>query len=163
MTYDSIGNLTLVGKIEINAEEFKGTFVEAFPESVTRDSIYEGFQAYQETLLNTVMSDTEQWIDGSWVSNKQNPGDIDLVNLVELQSFTPTEFVRNKLHTKYGSVRKYQVDAYVIIVCPEDDPRYDVLTKKTMEYWDKWWSHDRNDNEKGYIVLKTKYQGVKNV
>ena len=66
------------------------------------------------------------------------PGDIDLVNLIELQSFTPTEFVRNKLHTKYGSVSEYQVDAYVIIVCPEDDPRYDVLTKKTMEYWDKW-------------------------
>ena len=58
MTYDSIGNLTLVGKIEINAEEFKSNFVEAFPESVTRYSIYEGSAHLRSSVLCPLRSDS---------------------------------------------------------------------------------------------------------
>ncbi len=163
MDYDIQGNLLPPGQIEINDVEFRLSFVDAYPKSVNRPMIYQGYLQYKSTIENTVTVDFEQWINGSWVSNKPNPNDIDLVILVGLPDVKPDIFVHNQLLNKYGSKDKYHVDAYLIIVCPEDDPRYDVLTKKTMEYWDKWWSHDRNNNEKGYIVLKTQFQGVKNV
>lgn len=159
MQYDSNGNLTPSGKIEVDAEDFKRHFVDAYPESATRHRIYEGFQAYQETLLNTVRSDIEQWIDGSWVSYKQDPNDIDVVNLVDSQFFEPSEFYRNKLYTKHGSKERYMVDAYVIVVYPKDDPRYYIVTQRSMDFWDDWWSHDRKRNKKGYIALKTQFQG----
>lgn len=164
MQYDSNGNLTPSGKIEVDAEDFKRHFVDAYPESATRQRIYEGFQAYQETLLNVFGCNVEQWIDGSWVSNKQDPNDIDVVSLIDSEFIESDEVYFNKMYsnkllTVFGSKDKFMVDAYAFILFPEDDPRYDLVTRKMMVYWDDWWSHDSDHNEKGYIVLKTQFQG----
>ena len=158
--YDSNGNLSPYGKIEVNEKEFRDCFVEDHPGSKKRTELYAKFLEYQKALLDSVKSDVEQLIDGSWVSSKPDPQDIDLVNLVKIRYFCEQDFKDKCLISKFGSKERFDVDAYLVIVLPEDDPRYKDITKNWLDYWEKLWSFDRNGNEKGYIVMKATYNEV---
>ena len=100
-----------------------------------------------------------QWLNGSFVTLKANPGDIDFLTLIDigqhdrlgdrLAAFR-SPFVR-KL---YGP----EIDAYMIIVYPEDHPDVRFFRSDKVEWIHKWSDSKVFDSKgrklnKGYLEI----------
>lgn len=149
ITFDINGNPQPFGIVKILLSDFKSIYVDAFTTSSTRQSIYFKWQDYIEHFKNQICSEFKQWVNGSYTTNKIDPNDIDLVNLVEY-----TDDLNSKAHlivnflTQGGSKDKYKVDGYFVQIYSTDDPRYS-LTEHWLNYWKDWFGHDRERREKG--------------
>lgn len=150
--FDEKGNIFPYQFIDLELTIFQEKFVISFEDSSTRKNIYENYLIYITDFHKEIVDTWLQWIDGSFTTNKKDPRDIDLVNLIGAYAFSLKSAELIKFLTKYGSKDKYNVDGYCVPVYPSDDERYE-LTYKYMKYWEKWFGHDRSNNPKGVIQL----------
>ncbi len=101
-----------------------------------------------------------QWIDGSFVTQKQNPDDIDLTNFLDVATFSKFEkqlfdFQGNKSKKIYG------VDAYFVAIRTEEMPQYEVFTTDKAYWYEQFTNHfDKRHQKlfhlrKGFIELTT--------
>lgn len=84
-TFDKNGNIIPYDLHQISISELEEEFVNPFPNSTTRKDIYDGHSNYIIELVNVLESNFSQWLDGSFVTKKLNPNDIDVVNFVHFQ------------------------------------------------------------------------------
>ncbi|WP_294232103.1 hypothetical protein [uncultured Chryseobacterium sp.] len=120
--------------------------------------LFNRFLKYNEDLQKVLgFCGFVQWVDGSFVTKKVNPGDIDLVTFIETEkileigsSIDPFRFP--------NSESIYGVDAYIIEVYPSDEPDY-FRTVSDSAYWADRFSktrRDRNGNKlrKGFLEIR---------
>ena len=108
---------------------------------------------YQKAIFSAIGQPFRQWINGSFVTQKQNPNDIDLANLIPYDDSLDARIEQLLPYfTVGGSVEIYQIDAHLIPVYPEFDPRFE-NTKLRMNYFERWFGQDRNENPKGFIEI----------
>lgn len=153
LTFDSNGNLTPYEIINLDLKIFKKNFVDPFNNSNTRVPIFNGYLRYCSDFGEQITDDFFQWLDGSYVTAKENPSDIDLIVLVNSDTANKNSRVYNFLTIFSNSKKRYFVDAYKIDVYPETDPRH----KETMndfKYWLDWFCKDRAGNPKGIIQIQ---------
>ena len=117
ISFDKKGNLKPFGAIQISVDEFEDYFVRDFISS-TRAANFEKYVRYSRDLKKiTGGKPLKQWINGSFVTKKTNPKDIDLVTFLDHGHFV-------KLGTKLNifkprlSWEHYGVDAYLVEVFP---------------------------------------------
>lgn len=157
-SFDIRGHLTPYGKNQIDHKQFKEGFVDPFDEDSSRHELYKGFIKYNNHLKDLLNNQKYiQWVDGSFISRKINPRDIDLVSLVDnaLVEKYETElakFVQKKSKLSYG------IDGFIVRVYPQDHPKY-VRTKTDLIYWENWFSMSRKNRRKqrfpkGFIELQ---------
>ena len=87
----------------------------------------------------------EVLIDGSFLTKKQNPADIDLTIIVPslfINSFNPDAL--NLLTIIANKAYSDSLDSYV---CLDDDP-------KLLAYWHRQWGAGRDERLKGYAVIR---------
>ncbi len=163
LEFNEIGNLKPY-KYELTFNEAKTFFVDGFQESETRQRNWNGFCSFLDSLINLGLTDAEVWVDGSFVTNKLNPNDIDCVIYVKpivINSISIEN--KKKLSAKFSEGGNllahfaFFTDPYILLDVSDnpDFPNYLNLCKR-KEYWENWWGHDRNNNPKGYIVLTIK-------
>ena len=87
MTYDFRGHLAPYSIIEMTFDDFQHHFVEAFPNSPTRLLIFEEYKRYLSDFQTLITGNFIQWIDGSFVTQKSNPRDIDIVTLIDFEAY----------------------------------------------------------------------------
>ena len=87
MTYDFRGNLTPYDITQFSFETFVEHFVDEFEDSTTRKLIFEQYQRYLLDIRTMITDDFVQWIDGSFVSRKTNPNDIDVVTFLDFDVY----------------------------------------------------------------------------
>ncbi len=131
--------------------------VERFATSPERIRILHGFIQYRTALSQTMITDGFQWLDGSFMEDKetlkgQPPSDIDVVTFFELPNGkTQTEL--SNAHPELfnnGHVKNtFRVDSYTHqIGLPME--RYDV---HRVSYWYSMWSHRKNGMWKGFVQV----------
>ena len=136
--------------------DIKTHFVEAFTTSTTRETIIEGYERHTAELQQCPVT-FEQYLDGSFVSSKIDPGDIDLVCIADadtLDALPPDKQLLIR-HLFRGNATKstHKCDAYFIASVPDSDPRH-------HSYWTgrKFWlgcfGFDRADKPKGFLHVK---------
>ena len=119
-TFDIRGNLIPYKKIIFTLEEFKESFVDSFDSDSTRFEIFENYLEFIRDFQNEVTSNFTQWIDGSFISNKMNPNDIDFVTLINHEYYAShRELIDSKFRLK-GAKETYGVDAYALDIFPEE-------------------------------------------
>ncbi len=150
--FDDKGNIYPYEIIELEFKSFQDKFVIGFGGSSTRQNIYEKYLVYIADFYKEIVTRWLQWVNCSFTTNKIDPNDIDLVNLIAAEIFAVKNMEIAKFLTKYGSKDLYNVDGYCIPVYKENDERYE-LTKEYMKYWKKWFGYDRSKNPKGVIQL----------
>lgn len=139
------------GLHRIDFSEFEEFFVNGFDTSQTRKAIYESFIAWLQDAVSKYKI-LEIWIDGSFVTQKINPNDVDLVVYVHAQDFI-------EVANNWSSIRnKPLIDAYyALAICEESEkivPPKDYNTwVNQRNYWRGQFGYDRNDTPKGFIVL----------
>ena len=127
---------------------FKDRFVTGFPQSTTRKGICDGFLRFRMDLVARGFC-AIQWVDGSFVEEKQDPSDVDVVTFVDYDwlNCAPPDakrFADEVLDAKDKDVTKtkYSTHAFLVRACPQDHAYYAVF-EEWRQYWRKWLGHTR--------------------
>lgn len=145
------------GRLRVTVDELREHFVDAFPDSSTRGLLFHRWLQYREVLVGLVPLKS-QWIDGSFVTSKRDPGDIDLVNVFdgpELDQVPPERRAIASMMLKGSYTRAiWGVDAYVFAIYPDGDQRQ-AAALSARGYWDWWLGRVRGDENvvKGYLEV----------
>ncbi|MCY7351756.1 MAG: hypothetical protein LH606_13990 [Cytophagaceae bacterium] len=121
MEFDQFGHLTPYEVIETNLSTFEAVFARAFPKSQTRSGIFAEYIRYVTRLRDTVGEDFTMWVNGSFVTQKLNPRDIDFVTFLDSERYNAHE---NEL----GELRQLRLeqgsltDGFFVKVYPESHP-----------------------------------------
>lgn len=79
ITFDLRGHLFPHSLIKLDLADFQNHFVTNFPDSGTRQKIFESYMDYINDFQREVTPSFKMWINGSYVTKKLNPRDIDFV------------------------------------------------------------------------------------
>ena len=142
MEFDSQGNLFPYKVIEIDLEEFEKLFITNFPNSESRNRLFQNYLAYIQKIKNEIDSTFYQWIDGSFVTSKLNPNDIDLVTFLNFEIYENslpklTDFQGDKLK------KEQNLDCYFVKEYPIEHKNYEVITKYDSVEWFHLFSKTR--------------------
>ncbi len=87
LSFDERGNLKPYDVIEISVKRFEKTFVNSFDTESTRHQLYENYKIYMAELSKLISKGFYQLVDGSFISNKENPRDIDFVTVMDFRDY----------------------------------------------------------------------------
>jgi hypothetical protein len=156
MEFDLIGHLVPYTVIQTKFEVFEKTLVYDFPTHSSRYEILEGYKQYLAKLKQIIGNSFFQWVDGSFVTDKLNPNDIDIVTFLDYQIFFRKEnFLSNLIAPE--SKLLFQVDAAFVPIFPENH-RLRYATEWDMNFWKDFYGKTRPDTHqrqmsKGFIQL----------
>lgn len=131
-------------------------FVIKFSTSNTRRDILIGYTNFVNKLKQYGIK-CEQWIDGSFVTSKIDPNDIDLVCIIDKDIL---DILPNSAKQELGEMfnppiakAKYKCDAYLLIKVPDTDPYYDSNYIPFRAYWRGQFGFDRSEQPKGMLRI----------
>jgi hypothetical protein len=154
--FDKNGNLTPYEIVEYSLTEIECYFVDGFPNSITRKNIYDGLVNYILDIGIYFSSSWSIWIDGSFITTKLNPEDIDIVNIFEWnETLNDNRGIFEDNFWADKSKKAYKVDANFMAVYSKNDSRY-IDTIEMTAYWHSWFGKSRQPDKfpKGFIELK---------
>ncbi|SDE50905.1 hypothetical protein SAMN04487996_105239 [Dyadobacter soli] len=152
MEFDIQGNLKPYDIICTDWSTFKAEFVDAFPRSSTRRVIFENFSMYMEKLVAIIGKDFHQWIDGSFVTRKLNPGDIDFVTFINAKTFSQNERVLNDLRAE-SQEKSLRLDGYFVKDFPRNHKRFVHSYLDSVQWMHDFVKDSRKGQSKGFIQL----------
>ncbi len=129
-------------------------FVQAFPHSVERPLIYDGFCNLHSTLEALGVSAT-QWVDGSFTTRKLNPlnlaeelepGDIDVLTFIDANVLRALPISKQQLLTNLvgagdSTKAKYRTHTMGLASCAPSDPFYPAFETGRRWYRDIFSRH----------------------
>jgi hypothetical protein len=152
--FDDHGNLP-PGRHRATLEETRSALVDPFPESHTRQAIFDWWcdlRAGLEDLGGFV----EQWLAGSYVTSKQQPNDLDVVTVFDGPAFEA--FPRHRQQVIQAMVAGHVTEAlwrcdnYPVLHYPDDGPS--AIAGRAVEgMWGQHFGQDRDGNERGFVVV----------
>ncbi len=157
LKFDSKGHLKPYQPITCGVADLKTHFVDSFT-SVTRSANYTKYVKYSDdlkALLGGVA--ITQWVNGSFVTKKINPKDIDFINFVD-------HHLIQRLGEKLDPFRPenswdaYGVDAYILEVHPLDSKEFVKFTQSDKAYWNGQFDRTRRNRNgdkhpKGFLEI----------
>jgi hypothetical protein len=158
LQFDSRGNLKQQSPIQIEIEVFEEEFVFNEERKLLFDN-YVKYNNYLKEILGKV--DFYQWIDGSYVTKKTIPKDIDIVNFVDFEVYENIVSKHKKLEK--GFIKdKFNLDTYFVAIYPQNHKKY-FYFQSDSAYWNDWFSktnpkHDsrRKKYPKSFIQINHK-------
>ncbi len=97
----------------------------------------------------------ELWVDGSFLTEKINPGDVDIVLRVPSSVYDDGTIEQRRTIDWIGeNLKEYNLcDSYVFPEFPENDPNY-LLGKQRRDYWSNLFGYSRGRTPKGIAVIE---------
>ena len=131
LEFNSSGLLVPQSIISSTLSEFEKYFAIDSPENVRR-ILFNQYKRYSDDLKQTCgLFELKQWIDGSFVTKKAKPFDIDLVTFL---SWEIAEGKGLKDFIYPASLTKYGIDAYIVVIYP-DTHKLNFVYKADCAYW----------------------------
>lgn len=154
MTFDQYGYLTPYEVIPTDFETFEQVFVGGFEESNTRKLIFEAYSGYLNQLRQIVGEGFYQWIDGSFITRKINPNDIDLVTFLNFEQLQQHEKSLNTLRKMRYEGKKY-LDNYFVPTYPGEHSNFTFFEIDRLEWLHRFERDTRKKvkHNKGIIQL----------
>lgn len=103
--FDEYGYLSPDGPVEVDLE----TFIREFVVNEHRADIFKEYRQFLTDLSTPSLGVFYQWINGSYISRKARPKDIDVVTFVNYQVYSDCEPHFRELRLKYPKVDMYFV------------------------------------------------------
>jgi hypothetical protein len=128
------------GIYSMNVDEFKLSFVDRF-QSAKRKLIFDKFLQFLEYILDFDII-TELWLNGSFVTEKPEPDDIDAV------AFFDKNKLNNLKSTPLISITNIQ------LIYLTDIRFIDRDNEELRSYWRGWYGFSRDERPKGFVCLK---------
>ena len=143
------------GLYPMTLEEVRKLCVNAFPSSRTRPEIMVGLESVVGKLTQTGIV-AEVWIDGSFLTEKTDPVDADIVLRVQGEVYDRGSSGQRAVLDWVQRVDlkpSYHCDSYVFYEYPEGHPLY-WEGEYLRAYWIKQFGFSRGDEFKGLAVIK---------
>lgn len=147
VSFDSRGYLKPYHKLELEFNEFKEIFVDAFDHTSSRHLIFENYSRFLQDFSIGISESFTHWIDGSFVTRKVNPRDIDFVTIIDFDTFVEKEALIERQFRLFGAKAAYQVDAYTIRKYPEGHEKY-IIYQGELVYWENWFGWTKKNRAK---------------
>lgn len=157
LEFDEKGNLTPYNNIEISYEKFVKNFIVSFPLDSSRYRILTIFEHFLEEFRSKIYPNFKIWINGSFVTQKIHPNDIDFLIFIKYDWFEINETSLSNFKTTVKQDYK-NLDVYFLIEYPENH-KHRIFTDTDVFYWKDWFSKTRKNHngksfQKGFIELK---------
>lgn len=144
LKFNEFGYLATPGPVIMDIESFIGVFVV----NTHRESIFDNFKEMLEELKSILpLGPFYLWINGSYVSKRANPKDLDVIAFVNFKVYSNSENIFRDLRRKYAKIDLYFVKNY-----PEDHPKRFITEFDQIE-WNHLFSTDRLKRKKGFVQL----------
>jgi hypothetical protein len=132
LEFNTAGLLIPSSNIGSTLKEFEEYFVIDSPGDV-RKILYNQYIRYNNDLKDVCGTELKQWIDGSFVTRKPSPFDIDPVTFV---NFEVAKIKEKELKDFIypSSLTNYGIDGYVVINYPTDHKLY-FAYQADCSYW----------------------------
>ncbi len=144
-----------VGLHPMSVADVRSMCVSAFPLSTTRDEIMGGLETLVKGLAGVQIT-TEVWVDGSFLTQKVNPEDVDVVLCMQGDMYdNGTEEQRRTIEVVANVDLKppLHCDSYVFFEYPESHPLY-WDGQWGRAYWIKQFGFSRVEDRKGMAVIE---------
>jgi hypothetical protein len=151
LNFDEKGFLKPYEIIDSALEFFKAIFVDNMEISKTRKPLFENYLQYLDAIKNVIPNGFHQWVDGSFVTQKQNPNDIDIVTFINFQDFERNIKTFDILR-RWRFDKTKGIDGYFVPIFPENH-RKSVVFEMEKKEWIFQFCNDRNGNSKGIIQI----------
>lgn len=136
--------------------EVEEVFVEHIPYSKTRRVLFNNYLRYIHEFRNKVTRNFTQWINGSFISQKENPNDIDFVTFLDYEIYEAHERFLDKFWT--FSLESEGLDAYLVEVYPKEHEKYTIYQSNIERYRGLYGKTTLDEQgirlPKGFIELK---------
>lgn len=152
MEFDIYGNLQPSEIILTDWTTFETTFVSSFPKSATRAPLFSDFSTYMLNVKSVIHGDFHQWIDGSFITNKLNPKDIDFVIFINFKDYINNQIEIDRLR-EMRNVHGSGMDGYFVPVYPDNHPKRFLFEADQLQ-WQHLFGRSRTDKKKGFIELR---------
>lgn len=134
------------------------TFVGAFTGSSTRRPIFDSWVMFTN-LLRSIVSIEATYIDGSFVTMKTNPKDVDSSYWITADNLNKLQLhEKSALNALLAKSQLFRVDAFIVPECDQGDPGRDEFDY--MLWTEHYWTRCRDNNgellpphvrRKGYV------------
>jgi hypothetical protein len=150
-----VGEYLPPGAHPASESEVEASLVVAFLGSSTRERIFDGWIRHRQAIAAFLHPDI-QWVDGSFVSTKLDPGDIDVMTLLNGPHVDSLDQASSAalsgLFLGPGNKPTYWTDSYAIAVYPPGHVARQMY-EQIAAHWDKWWGTARDGTLKGYLAV----------
>jgi hypothetical protein len=128
--------------------------IETFPASKNRAPLLDALLVLLNDLASLAAPCT-LWIDGSFLTEKPEPEDIDLSVCFDLSVFERfPENLQQVLNERLnGKTYHPLLDTYLLVSATRDHPMSDIY-RQVEEYWIGWWSVSRGNWLKGIADIR---------
>jgi hypothetical protein len=144
--------------LDVRLDEIKDRFVSGFPHSKTRQAIWDGWMLHRQAIEKFGLN-YATLVDGSFVTSKQDPKDVDLCLLIEgadinaLEASDRSSFVEfGKLVDTNHTLPLYKCDTYLLPLYSIANPRFP-LTPRGFTYWARVFGTDRKNQPKNFLLV----------
>lgn len=148
---------------DVTIEDIRTFFVDRFETSRTRKDVFQGYLNFIEDLKANGI-EGEIWIDGSFVTNKIDPNDIDLLCVIDnnLLNSLPKHVQPNlfRLFDNEIAHREYRCDPYMLAKLQESHPKFYESYINQRAYWRGFFTYTRNEEPKGILRMKLNQKEV---
>ena len=133
--------------------EVRQLCVDNFPSSKTRESIMNGLESVVQKLVEARICG-DLWVDGSFVTGKINPNDVDVLLHIKPDFYDTVAHDQKQIIQWVNTDLKgdYLCDSYVMYEYPKGDPQesdYEWL----RAYWIKQYGWSRGEEMKGIVLV----------
>ena len=156
ITFDQHGHLAPYEIIDLDLEGLKWYFVSTFEKSLIREALYRHLVLLIEKLQKEIVGGFFILVDGSFISMKENPGDLDFVVFLSLEEYLKqTPFARHLVYHK-RQFHERGLHVFVEYFCSEELPEFEEALA-VFNYWVHLFSNTKSVNgitfPKGIIRL----------
>lgn len=136
----------------LSLQELEALCVTRFPKSTTRRRIFEGLTQVIGSLHGIGLN-AEVWIDGSFLTEKENPNDSDVVVKVHAAFFENGTIAQQDAIQRIATDLKtsHKCDCYVLFHYDPGDPRANE-SEWMNAYWIRQFGFSRGNEMKGMAL-----------
>lgn len=129
-------------------------FVSGFPSSQTRHALFQEWKAYNQRLKQFIPKvELVQWVNGSYVTNKVNPNDIDCVTCIPFVHYQQLEDELIEFYTTV-SLHDRDLDAYICPVYPvENEVSYNEYHRRQADWSYLFGQVKGSTAQKGFLEI----------
>ena len=157
LNFNEQGLLVPDSAISTDLETIEKYFVADFPTSKTRQKLFENLVQFNDQLQKEVFPWYEQWVNGSFVTMKENPKDLDVVTLLDYRVFDLKEKVLERFYSFNWEAEG--IDAYFMRIVPEGESGF-AVSEKRKALWLKRFGSTILDVPKGFLTLVFENQKI---
>lgn len=144
------------GLTNVSAEQVHAHFVVPFPTSTTRQPLYDQWLLHRQAI-ETLIPIERQWLNGSYVTGKVDPGDIDVVTFIDGEALNaldaPRQALLADLMAGHPTRDRWGVDSFLVPTYAEGHPAHPAA-RKAEGSWRRIWTNVKGSTlTKGYLEV----------